>query len=125
MKNSLRPNLYTKPFRFFISINRKEIPLFFLNIILYSVGGVTLILLSYLLGKVIDGLTLHPGTPLLPLLWSIFGLVVLYEVSYRLGHICEIFVRTRVRARTKKVLFDHTRSLSFGCFADRFAGEIA
>lgn len=99
--------------------------MFFLNIILYSIGGVTLILLSYLLGKVIDGLTLHPGTPLLSLLWSIFGLVVLYEVSYRLGHICEIFVRTRVRARTKKVLFDHTRSLSFGYFADRFAGEIA
>ena len=95
------------------------------NIFFYSIGGAALIVLSYLLGKVIDALTITTEAPLAPLLWLILGTVVGYEASYRLGHICEVFIRKRLRARTKKVLFDHSRSLSFGYFADRFAGEIA
>ena len=88
-------------------------------------GAVALILLSYLLGKVVDVLTLNTGAPIMPLLWFMIGSVVWYEASYRLGHICEIFIKMHIRVRTKKTLFDHTRSLSFGYFADRFAGEIA
>lgn len=123
--SALLPGKHSTPVAFFFAVNRKEIPWIALNMLLYSIGGITLILLSYLLGKIIDALTLHSGISLAPLLWMSLGLVVLYEVGYRLGHLCEIRIRTRLRARTKKVLFDHTRTLSFGYFADRFAGEIS
>lgn len=86
-------------------------------------GAVAMIVLSYFLGKTIDAL--NTGAPVLSLLYFIIASVVWYEASYRIGHIFEIFIRTRLRARTKKALFDHSRSLSFGYFADRFAGEIA
>ncbi|MDO8676732.1 MAG: ABC transporter ATP-binding protein [Candidatus Azambacteria bacterium] len=123
MVNLLNPNKHTTPLKFFLVVNRKEIPFIIVNTFFYSVGPVAIIVLSYFLGKVIDAL--NAGTPVLILLLIIMGLLVLYEVSYRIGHIFEIFIRTRVRARTKKALFDHSRSLSFGYFADQFAGEIA
>ncbi|OGG51753.1 hypothetical protein A3C18_00100 [Candidatus Kaiserbacteria bacterium RIFCSPHIGHO2_02_FULL_54_11b] len=125
MKDILDLKRHATPLRFFLAVNRKEIPLILLNIFFYSMGAVSLIVLSYFLGKAIDGLTNSPEIPLRTLMYLIVGSVVWYEVSYRIGHICEIFAKTRIRARTKKALFNHTRSLSFGYFADRFAGEIA
>ena len=123
MANLLNPKEHTSPLKFFLVVNRKEIPWIVLNIFFYSMGAVAIIVLSYFLGKVIDGL--NAGTSVVSLLWIIIGSVVWCEASYRIGHIFEIFIKTRIRARTKKALFDHSRSLSFGYFADRFAGEIA
>jgi ATP-binding cassette subfamily B protein len=125
MRHPIRLDLHKTPLRFFLAVNRKELPWIAVNVVFYSMGGAALIVLSYLLGKVVDALTITTSAPLAPLLWLILGSVVWYEVSYRLGHICEVLIRKRLRARTKKVLFDHSRSLSFGYFADRFAGEIA
>jgi len=123
MANLLNQNKHTTPLKFFLVVNRKEIPLIIVNIFFYSMGAVAMMVLSYSLGKVIDAL--NAGTPVSTLLWVIIGSLVWYETSYRIGHICEIFIKTRIRSRTKKALYDHSRSLSFGYFADRFAGEIA
>lgn len=114
---------HSSPLQFFLVVHKKEIPWILLNIFFYSMGAISMIVLSYVLGVVID--RLNAGIPVAFLLWLIVGLVVCCEVSYRIGHIFEIFIKTRIRARTKKALFDHSRSLSFGYFADRFAGEIA
>lgn len=123
VKNTLNPKKHRTPFAFFLVVNRKEIPWIVLNILLYSMGASAMLVLSYFLGKAIDAL--NTNAPIVLLLWIIIGSVIWYEVSYRLGHICEILIKTRIRTRTKKALFDHSRSLSFGYFADRFAGEIA
>jgi ATP-binding cassette subfamily B protein len=48
-----------------------------------------------------------------------------YELTYRLGHVFEITFLSHIRSKVKKALYDHTSSLSFGYFADQFAGEIA
>ncbi|HEY0011204.1 MAG TPA: ABC transporter ATP-binding protein [Candidatus Paceibacterota bacterium] len=96
-----------------------------LNLILYGMGGASLVVFSYLLGEVIDGLTSGVTASLPTLLWLMFGTIIWYTLSYRLGHVCEVIVRSRLRSRTKKTLFRHTNSLSFGYFAERFAGEIA
>ena len=109
MRHTLRPDLPKTPLRFFLAVNRREIPLILLNIVFYSMGAVSLIVLSYFLGLAIDGLTNNPKIPLQTLMYLIIGSVVWYEASYRIGHICEIYAKTRIRARTKKVLFDHTR----------------
>lgn len=114
---------HATPLKFFLAVNRKEIPWIVANIFFYSMGAVAMIVLSYFLGKTIDAL--NAGVSVSTFLWIIIGSVVWYEASYRIGHIFEIFIKTRLRARTKKALFDHSRSLSFGYFADRFAGEIA
>lgn len=119
---TLDPKKHATPLRFFLAINRSEIRWIILNLFFYSMGAAAMIVLSYYLGKTIDAL--NAGMPVSAFVWIMIGSVVWYEVSYRIGHIYEIFIRTRIRARTKKALFDHSRSLSFGYFADRFAGEI-
>gem|GEM_PF-5457341 len=51
--------------------------------------------------------------------------LVLEEIAFRSGHALEISIKAKIRSNVKKALFEHSRSLSFGYFADRFAGEIA
>ncbi|MDB5190000.1 MAG: conserved rane protein of unknown function [Parcubacteria group bacterium] len=113
------------PRAFFFAVFRKDVPIIALNFIFYAMGGSALIIFSYLLGKVIDTLGNGHGASLSHLLWLMFATVIWYVASYRIGHIYEIIIRVRIVARTKQVLFEHARSLSFGYFADRFAGEIA
>lgn len=123
MAHLLDPHKHTKPFPFFLRVNRPEIWLIIINTIFYGIGNVALIGLSYYLGRLIDGL--NSNSPVSAFLYWVIGLLVLAEIGYRAGHICEIFIRARILSRTKKALFDHSRSLSFGYFADRFSGEIA
>jgi ATP-binding cassette subfamily B protein len=119
----LDEKLHTKPWQFFLAVNRSELKWLILNIIFYDGGSAAILLAIYFLSRLVDHLTQgtgHVGR----LAWLIILCVALYETMYRLGHICEVILLTRVRSKIKKTLFDHTMSLSFGYFADRFAGEI-
>ncbi len=122
---TLHPDRHTTPLSFFLAVNKPVWKWLVPNIVFYAGGSIALLLVSYILGKVIDTLTLHTGANIKWLLISLLTIVLCYEICYRIGHICEIFVRAQVRTNTKKALFNHTSSLSFGYFADRFAGEIA
>ena len=114
----------TKPLAFFLKVNRHDMPWLIWNIVLYSLGSAALFGASYWFGRAVDAMTSGSGrTPFFLVILMIF--VVFHEVFYRVGHICEITILSRIRRNTKDALFDHTSSLSFGYFADRFAGEIA
>lgn len=121
----LNEKLHIKPFRFFISASKGQIKWLVPNAIFYSFGDLTVLTASYFLGKAVDDLTLGAGDHVRLYLTLVVLFIVGYELSYRLGHICEVVFISRVRGRVKKLLFDHTASLSFGYFADQFAGEIA
>lgn len=123
--NILNPKKHTTPLKFFATVNKSVFKLLTLNIVFYSLGSLSILMASYFLGRVIDALTSNTGAHIPTLLTIIMIGVIFYEVFYRIGHICEVAVISRVRNNTKKALFDHTSSLSFGYFADRFAGEIA
>lgn len=116
---------HIKPLKFFLANCKTEIKWLFLNAIFYAAGNLSVLLAYYYLGRVVDALNLHGGTGVEKLLVIILLFILGWEVFYRLGHICENIVLSRVRAKVKKALFDHTQSLSFGFFADRFAGEMA
>lgn len=79
---------------------------------------------AYVLGRVVDSLQ-QTGTVGFWHLATIIGLFVIYEYGFRAGHIVEVTTMARIRSATKKRLFAHTAALSFGYFADRFAGAIA
>ncbi len=125
MSQVLNPLRHTTPFAFFVAVNKSELKWIALNLLFYSTGSLAVLSASYFLGRTIDALTLKTGEVIPTFVGYLLLFVVLHEVLYRLGHICEVYVTARVRSRTKKALFDHTVSLSFGYFADRFAGEIA
>ncbi len=121
---SLNPIRDTKPLNFFLKVNKHDLSWLIWNIILYSLGSAALFGASYWFGRAVDAMTSGSGrTPFFLIILIIF--VVFHEIFYRIGHICEIMILSRVRKNTKDALFDHTSSLSFGYFADRFAGEIA
>ncbi|HZQ20432.1 MAG TPA: ABC transporter ATP-binding protein [Terriglobales bacterium] len=105
-------------------MNRQDLPWLWANILCYSLGQVAIFSTSNFLGHVVDDLTSHSGKTAMAVT-SLFICVVLHEAFYRLGHICEIKILSRVKRNTKQALFAHTHSLSFGYFAERFAGEIA
>lgn len=121
----LDQKLHTKPFKFFLSVSKKEIKWLVPNILFYALGNVTVFTASYFLGRAVDDLTLAGGhrTHIYLILTVIF--IICFEATYRFGHICEVVVLSRVRQNVKKALFDHTTSLSFGYFTDQFAGELA
>ncbi|MES2224351.1 MAG: ABC transporter ATP-binding protein [Patescibacteria group bacterium] len=120
----LDSSLHTKPLKFFLTVNKKELPLLVFNIIFYSLGASSVFIVSYLLGRIVDGLSTG-STDIKFFLIILMLCIIFYEIFYRIGHICEVYLRARIRSNTKKALFDHTTSLSFGYFADRFAGEMA
>src|SRR4051812_11846651 len=99
--------LHTKPLKFFVTVNRTELKWLILNIIFYDGGSGAILLAIYFLGRLIDNLNNHAG-PVAGLAWLIILCVVLYEAMYRLGHICEVILLTRIRSKIKKTLFDHT-----------------
>lgn len=122
---ALDPNRHITPLRFFLATNRTEIKWLALNAFFYGCATISLIGATYALSEIVEFLP-EPNHPsLLPYSIAIVVLLITYEIGFRLGHILEIAVIVRMRERNKKILFDHTSSLSFGYFADRFAGEIA
>lgn len=123
MHAPLNPKIHTNPAWFFLHTSRPLLPVLSANIILYCLGALALVGTSYFIGQIVDALT-HVGSASRPVAGLIIVLI-LHEVFFRLGHICEIYSLARIRATTKQALFDHTASLSFGYFADRFAGELA
>jgi len=120
----LNPQFHTKPLKFFLATNKKELPWITLNIICYSLGTLCTVGMAFYVGKVIDGLQTNPAQLRYYVILLIFTLVF-HEISYRLGHILEVGIHSRIRASTKKALFAYTSKLSFGYFADRFAGQIS
>jgi len=121
--NSLEPGKHASPLKFFLAVNQAELKWLAFNIFFYDAGSAAILAAIYFLGRVVDSL-IRGNSHVGPTLWLIILLLALYEAMYRLGHICEVILLSRVRGKIKKALFDHTTSLSFGYFADRFAGEI-
>jgi ATP-binding cassette, subfamily B, bacterial len=121
----LNQKLHTKPFRFFLTASQGQIKWLVPNAIFYVFGDLTVLAASYFLGRAVDDLTLAAGQQSRFFLTLVIVFIVGYELSYRLGHVCEVVFLSRLRGKIKKLLFDHTASLSFGYFADQFAGEIA
>jgi len=112
------------PFQFFLLVHKKEIKWILLNSVLYSLGTLATLGITYCLSLIIDAIS-SGNENLKPLIvFLIIGLIC-HELVYRLGHILEVTVSARIRAQTKKVLFAHSSKLSFGYFADHFAGQIA
>lgn len=121
---NLDPQTDVKPLKFFLKVNKKDLRWLILNIIIYSSGQLTILAATYFLGRDVDALISKTGQAEY-WSWVMMISIVFYEVLYRFGHIVEVRLLSAVRANMKKSLFAHTSSLSFGYFADRFAGEIA
>ncbi len=121
----LDPKLHATPAHFFWAVNKKVVPLIVLNSFFYSLGTVAMIIATYFLGVVVNDVTAPSHGDLVPYLWGIAGLILAYEVCYRIGHVFEIAATAKMRRNVKRSLLAHTTALSFGYFADRFAGEIA
>lgn len=120
----LDPKSHLKPLKFFLTVNKPDLAWLFWNIVFYSAGSAVMLGASYWFGKTIDALTTGSDRALAFLILVLLC-VVGHELFYRFGHMCEIHILSKIRRNTKAALFDHTASLSFGYFADRFAGEIA
>lgn len=125
METHLNESLHTKPFKFFLSISKGVKIWLIPNILFYSLGDLTVLSATYFLGKAVDNITLQGGASIQTYLTYVVLFIAGYELTYRLGHVCEIIFISRIRSNVKKALFNHTSSLSFGYFADQFAGEIA
>lgn len=121
----LDEKFHTQPFKFFLTVSKGQIKWLVFNIIFYSAGCVSILAASYYLGRTVDDLTLNSGVHAKSLLLLVALLIIAYEFMYRVGHIFEVVMASNIRANIKKALFGHTSSLSFGYFADQFAGEIA
>lgn len=113
----------TTPRAFFFAVHKKQLKWILLNVVFYGLGTLCSVGISFYLGKIIDSLAQHAQIKI----FIILLVAVLFgrEIFYRIGHVLEVAVDARLREHTKKVLFSHTRKLSFGYFADRFAGQIA
>lgn len=123
--NLLDPAVHRSPLRFFLAVNRSTLPLVLANILFYCFGAASLLAATYFLGETVDVMTGAKTGVIQPKVLYLILFLVGHEYGYRLGLVCEVLVLARVRANTKQALFDHTASLSYGYFADRFAGEIA
>lgn len=119
----LDPSKHTSLIKFFLKVNRREIPLIIFDIILYTIGTAIIIGLADLLGQLVDKLNNHSAVNKTILL--IIGALIAAELCYRIGHIIEIQIRASLKAKIKVALFNHTRELSYDYFSNRFAGEIA
>ncbi len=122
--NKIKSENYNNPLKFFLATNSKEIKWILLNSLFYGIGTFTSIGISYFLGKIIDALNAGNGNVKI---LTILLVITLFtnEFSYRIGHVLEVTVSSRIRRNVKKYLFAHTSKLSFGYFADRFAGQIS
>ncbi|MFZ2205785.1 MAG: ABC transporter ATP-binding protein [Minisyncoccia bacterium] len=122
--NKIKSKNYNNPLNFFLTTNSKEIKWILLNSLFYGLGTITSIGISFYLGKIVDALNLDNGNIKLLIVLLVFVLFI-HEIFYRIGHVLEVTVSARIRQSVKKYLFAHTSKLSFGYFADRFAGQIS
>jgi len=120
----LNSNLHIRPLRFFLTVNRKDLKMLVVNSTFYGLGQTCMLLATYFVGRIVDELTNANGHVEYTLIAMILCLIG-YEVFYRIGHVFEVTIFAHIRKNIKKALFDHTQSLQFGYFSDRFAGEIA
>ena len=125
MKSVLDPARHASPLKFFLATSKNTLPQIILGTMFYCIATVSLTAASYFLGEAVDLLHSSLHGDIVRLLVSIVSCLFIYEIGFRIGHIFEIITNARIRASTKQTLFEHTTSLSFGYFTDRFAGEIA
>ena len=123
-ESRLRREHHTAPFAFFLATSANQLPMLVVNGLLYAGATATLTAATYVLGNVIDSLQMT-GTAAPSSLVLIVVLLLGYEYGFRFGHVFEVLTSANIRSATKKALFTHTMSLSFGYFADRFTGEVA
>lgn len=125
MHDSLLPERDSKPLAFFLTTNKRELPWLSLIALSYSLGMTSMLVVAYFVGRSVDALTQEAyGELHFSFFFIVLGLVG-YEVFFRIGHIGEVLINSRIRAKIKRALFDHVTSLSFRYFADRFSGQIA
>lgn len=121
---NLDPKKHTNPFQFFIATNKQELPRIVIRTILYNLGVMGEIGMSFFLGKTVDALQTHSLNLHIFIILLVVALVF-HELAYRSGHILEVLTHAHIHERVKKALFAYTSKLSFGYFADRFAGQIS
>lgn len=120
---NLNPKKHLRPFAFFMTTNATQMKWIILNIICYSIATLASVGISFYLGKVVDTATSGGNSKFFVIL--LISAIFAREIFYRLGHVLEVIVDARIREKTKKALFMYTTKLSFGYFADRFAGQIS
>lgn len=125
MADALSPTKHSSPLAFFLKINGHEIKWLALIAFCYSAAMGSMLGAAYFVGRAVDQLSQTPHGDIRLSLILVIVCVAGYEVGFRVGHILEVFANSRIRAVTKRALFDHVTSLSFGYFADRFSGQIA
>lgn len=125
MTEQLSPEKHSTPLSFFLATNKREIKWLAPIAFLYTAAPASMLMAAYYVGHVIDLLSPTPhGDIRFSLIMVVVGLVG-YEAGFRIGHIADVMVISRIRAVTKRTLFDHVTSLHYGYFADRFSGQIA
>lgn len=124
MTTLLDPKKHIKPFQFFLVTNKQELPRIIIRTILYNLGVLGEIGMSFFLGKTVDALQTHSSNLHISIILLMVALVF-HEIAYRSGHVLEVITHARIHERVKKTLFAYTSKLSFGYFADRFAGQIS
>lgn len=121
----LDPTKHAKPLAFFLTTNLKEVKWLVVVSLFYSLAASGMLLAAYYVGHLIDLLSPAPHGDIRLALIIIACGVIWREVGYRIGHMTENMLDSRVRANIKRALFDHVTSLSYGYFSDRFSGQIA
>jgi ATP-binding cassette subfamily B protein len=121
---TLDPKKHINPFQFFLVTNKKELPRIIIRTTLYNLGVMGEIGMSFFLGKTVDALQTHSANLHISIILLMVALVF-HEIAYRSGHVLEVITHAHIHERVKKALFAYTSKLSFGYFADRFAGQIS
>jgi ATP-binding cassette, subfamily B, bacterial len=118
------PKKHVKPINFFLLVNKKDLPLIALNVVFYGLGTFFTVKMVFYVGQVIDAIQNNSVSARHFIILLLLSLV-LQEIFFRIGHIFEVLTEANIRSRVKTALFKYTSKLSFGYFANRFAGQIS
>lgn len=113
------------PFSYIKQTIPEEFKWIFANGILYWVGTCSMLFATETFGKIIDQASKTPTIIPYESLGYFFLALLCYEGGYRTGHMIEITLASRVRKKLKTSLLNHTLTLPYGYFLDRFAWGIA
>lgn len=114
------------PISYLIKIIPKYFKWIFLNGFIFWIASFSMVFATKVFWQIIDEMIRNPQ--IIPYKSLIFFTIALicYELLYRIWHIIELYIITsKIRKIIKKSLLDHTLSLQYWYFVDRFAWWIA
>ena len=91
----LDPEIHTNPFRFFLATNKQELPRIVIRTILYNLGVMGEIGMSFFLGKTVDALQTHSSNLHISIILLMASLVF-HEIVYRSGHVLEVITHAHI-----------------------------